>query len=127
MIGMRDNSLKHWLVQEYSNAVIWLVRETHSKEQSDSREQYTTLWEKNLKEDGSWEEVSESSWSYECNPNQLKAKGDGRENLGWVSKMAAECNPNQLKAKSDGRENLGWVNKMAAEAMYNWNRLQVNL
>ena len=43
MIGMRDNSLKHWLVQEYSNAVIWLVRETHSKEQSDWCERYTLV------------------------------------------------------------------------------------
>ena len=78
------------------------MRETYFNKQSDSREQYTTLWEKNLKEEGSYEEISESSWSYKCNPNQLKAK-------------------------SEGREDLGWVNKMAAEPMNNWNRLQVNL
>ena len=79
MIGMRGNSLTLWLVQEYTDAAIWLVQEytdaaiwlvheytsaeiwfmqeTYSNEQSDSNGQHTTLWGKNLKEGGSWEEI----------------------------------------------------------------------
>ena len=80
MIGMRGNSLTLWLVQEYTDAAIWLVheytsaeiwfmQETYSNEQSDSNGQHTTLWGKNLKEGGSWEEISVSSWLHKCNSN----------------------------------------------------------